>query len=256
MSDIKVKTYNLIVLDRSSSMNSVRQVTINGLNEQLDSIRKTQEEHPEQEQIVCFATFSDTVDVDQRWNKPILEVSNFTEEDYNPQGMTALHDAIGISINKMKNEIANDLKNRSANVMVMIFTDGQENCSSEFNRNTSKNLVKEVKDSGMWTVSFIGCGDDVFEVAQGYGIDRGDTLSYSAGSDGTRSAFAKMSHSRSARSVAYSNILSKNLDQTSSIECMAAINQNGHFFDNMDIDGPDSAIDNITDMDVDSDEEK
>jgi uncharacterized protein YegL len=241
----KVKIYNLIVLDKSSSMSCVRDVTIEGLNEQLQSIRKSQEDFPEQEQILCFATFSNNVDCDLRWNKPISEVDDFTTEDYSPQGMTALHDAVGVGITKLREEIKDALANRSATVMVSIFTDGQENCSKEFNRQQSKALVGEVKEGGMWTVSFIGCGNDVFDVAEGYGIGRGDTLSYTAGAAGTQRAFMSMSKSRSVRNAAYSQTFSKGLEADDLATELESLNNDGNFFDNLDIE-PEPTTDNKT----------
>lgn len=242
-----VKIYNLIVLDKSSSMSCVRGVTIDGLNEQLQSIRKSQEDFPEQEQIICFATFSNNVDCDLRWNKPISEVDDFTTEDYSPSGMTALHDAVGIGITKLREEIKDQLANRTATVMVSIFTDGQENCSREFNGEQAKTLVEEIKQGGMWTVSFIGCGDDVFNVASSYGIDRGDTLSYAAGAVGTQQAFATMARSRSVRNADYAKTFSKGLDADALNLEISCLNNSGDFFDNLDINTENAPVPDDTD---------
>lgn len=244
MSD-KVKIYNLIVLDKSSSMSCVRDVTIEGLNEQLQSIRKSQEDFPDQEQIICFATFSNNVDCDLRWNKPISEVDDFTEEDYSPSGMTALHDAVGVGISKLREEIKDALANRAATVMVSIFTDGQENCSKEFNGEQAKALVEQVKQGGMWTVSFIGCGDNVFDVASSYGISRGDTMSYAAGAEGTQRAFMSLSTSRSIRNAAYSQAFSKGLGAEDLAAEISSLNNDGNFFDNLDIE-PEPTTDDKT----------
>ncbi len=240
-----VKIYNLIVLDKSSSMSCVRDITINGLNEQLQSIRKSQKDFPEQEQIICFATFSNNVDCDLKWNKPISEVEDFTSVDCN--GMTALHDAIGVSITKLREEIKDALSNRTATVMVSIFTDGQENCSREFNREQAKTLVEEIKQGGMWTVSFIGCGDDVFNVASSYSISRGDTLSYAAGAVGTQQAFATMARSRSVRNADYAKTFSKGLDADALNLEISCLNNNGDFFDNLDIDAENTPAPDDTD---------
>jgi len=242
----KQKTYHLMILDKSSSMSSVRDATISGLNEQLDSIRKAAEDFDDQEQIVCFVTFASNVDTTQIWNSSIDDIENFTRETYTPDGMTALYDAIGMGVNKLRDQISEELSQRKANVVVTIFTDGEENSSREF-RNASevRELVNGIQDTGQWTVAFVGCGgEEVFTVAQSMGISRGNTMSYDAGVEGTATAFASMSDARYARTMMYSQSISKGIDTN-------VVNKAEDFFANIDLDtdiqipetdGPDSAI--------------
>ena len=226
----KLKTYHLMLLDSSSSMNTVKKSTISGLNEQLQSIKKAEKDFDDQEQIVCFITFGSEVEHSSLWNKKIDSIEDFNDENYTPNGLTALLDATGIGINKLRNEIKSDLQQRKANVVVTIFTDGEENNSKEYNSTEVSNLIKEVKETGQWTVTFVGCSDNAFEVAQSLGIGRGDTLHYASGDDGTQSAFKTMAKSRYCRSAAYSNCVSKGLDTSSA-------NLGNNFFNNIDLDG-------------------
>ena len=219
-----------MILDKSGSMNSVRDATISGLNEQLDSIKQASEDFDNQEQIVCFVTFNSDVDTEQVWNEKIEDVDNFTRESYVPCSLTSLHDAIGMGINKLRNEIQDELSNRQANVVVTIFTDGQENTSKEFSGSDVRDLVNEVQDSGQWTVAFVGCGgEEVFNVAQSLGVSRGNTMSYSSGEAGTSEAFTTMSHARYSRSMMYSSSLDEG------VKDMTEVNDHG-FFDNIDLD--------------------
>lgn len=220
----KQKTYHLMILDRSSSMNSVRDATISGLNEQLDSIRKAAGDFDDQEQVVCFVTFSNNVDTEQLWDKKIGDIDKFDRNSYSPSGMTALYDAIGMGINKLRNQITEDLADRKANVVVTIFTDGHENMSQEFKDKTIvKALVEEIQETGQWTVAFIGCGDDVFDVAQSIGVARGNTMSYDAGEEGTTEAFTSMSNARYLRTQNYSKSISRG------VSC-EAVNLEADFF--------------------------
>lgn len=214
-----------MMLDRSSSMNSVRDATISGLNEQLASIRKAAEDFDDQEQVVCFVTFSDVVDTDQLWNKKIEDIEDFTRDTYNPDGWTALYDAIGMGVNKLRNQIASDLAERKANVVVTIFTDGNENHSREFKSASEvRTLTEEIQETGQWTVAFIGCGDNVFSIAQSMGVSRGNTMSYSAGIAGTSEAMTSMSNARYMRAASYSESIAKgSLD-------MSDVNQKMDFF--------------------------
>jgi len=230
MSD-KQKTYHLMLLDKSSSMNGVRDATISGLNEQLASIRKAAEDFDDQEQVVCFVTFSSDVELEQIWDEAIENIEDFTRETYEPDGMTALYDAIGMGINKLRNQIASDLAERKANVVVTIFTDGFENRSQEFTTAAEvRTLTEEIQETGQWTVAFIGAGgEDVFRVAQSMGVARGNTMSYDIGNEGTRGAMTSMSNARYMRAESYS----KSLDM--GITDMTIVNQGADFFENIDL---------------------
>lgn len=227
----KQKTYHLMILDKSTSMNFVRDVTISGLNEQLGSIRQAEEDFNDQEQILCFVTFSNDVEMTQVWNKSISEIDDFERADFSPNGMTALYDAIGMGINKLRNQIEDELAERKANVVVTIFTDGQENVSSEFkDPSTVRTLVEEVQNSGQWTVAFVGVGqEDVFTVAQSIGVSRGNTMAVRAGLDGAADAFRSMSNARYARTECYSKSISEGVKT-------ASFNQGENFFANIDLD--------------------
>jgi len=207
MAKTKQKVYHLIILDKSGSMSSVRETTISGLNEQLQSIKKAEEDFKDQEQIVSLVTFNSNVEHTSLWNKSINDIQDFTSDNYDPGGMTALHDAIGISVSQLRQEISKELSNRQANVIITIFTDGQENASKEYKGQQVANMVKEIQETGQWTVAFMGCGDDVFDVAQSMNIRAGNTMQYTAGLDGTRNAFQTMANSRYERSKKYSTAI-------------------------------------------------
>jgi len=238
MSD-KQKTYHLMILDRSSSMNSVRDVTISGLNEQLESIRKAATDFEDQEQVVCFVTFASDVDMDQIWDVGIDDIEDFTMRTYSPNGMTALYDAIGMGINKLRNQIADDLAERKANVVVTIFTDGQENQSQEFTTALEvRTLTEEIQETGQWTVAFIGAGgEDVFSVAQSMGVNRGNTMAYDLGPEGTTRAMTSMSNALYMRAQNYSKSISEGVTD------MSVVNNEVDFFDNIDLDDDPPVID-------------
>lgn len=201
----KMKVYHLMILDDSGSMSSVRDETISGLNEQLISLRKSKEDFADQEQIVCFLTFGVTVDHETLWDKTIDDFQDFSPENYDPsQGGTALLDGIGVGIVKMRDQIQDELTAKTANVIVTILTDGGENSSREFSNEQISSLINEVKATGQWTVAFMGCGDDVFDVAARMGIDRSHTMHYAAGAAGTQNVHRAMAQSRYERTRAYS----------------------------------------------------
>jgi len=250
---VKLKTYNLAIVDKSASMRSKKEATISGINEHLESIRASEADFLNQEQVVCIVKFGTTIEHEEFWNKGIAGLENLNDKNYMPNdGSTRLLDSIGISINKLKDEIKDELEERKATVILTIFTDGEENDSKEYSRSQIKDLITEIKETGQWTIAFVGCSDNVFEVAESMGISRGDTLSYANTSKGTQSAFSTMAQSRYARSAMYSTKLDEGLD-------MAEINLNANFFKNMDVSAPrtekavkdvvEDIVDKITDQD-------
>jgi len=220
----KQKVYHLMILDDSASMRTVRGVTISGLNEQLISLRKSKEDFPDQEQIICLLKFGTSIDHETLWNKTINNFNDFNDDTYDPdQGGTALLDGIGAGIIKLRDQIQDELSKRQANAIITIFTDGGENSSKQFTNEQISSLINEIKASGQWTVAFMGCSNDVFEVAASMGIDRGNTMHYAQGAVGTQAAFRSLSQSRYDRTARYDAALNsdKNTDE---------INKNLDFF--------------------------
>ncbi|KKM77804.1 hypothetical protein LCGC14_1366180, partial [marine sediment metagenome] len=219
-------------VDKSGSMRGKEEATISGINEQIESTRKAKEDFENQEQIVCLVKFGQTIEHDEFWNKEISSINDLNNDNYQPDDpSTKLLDAVGISVNKLRNEIKSELEERKANVILSIFTDGLENDSKEYNHSQIKDLIGEIKETGQWTVTFLGCSDNVFEVAESMGISRGDTLSYANTSKGTQSAFSSMAKGRYARSAMYSANLEEGIG-------MAKVNLNANFFENMDVSDP------------------
>ena len=84
--------------------------------------------------------------------------------DYNPDDCTPLFDAMGRSLNELKNHVSDEDV-----VLVTIITDGYENASREYSGHDIKNLVAELKARG-WVFAYIGTNQDVDAVADDMGI--------------------------------------------------------------------------------------
>ena len=103
-------THYLLILDRSGSMSSCWTSTINGLNEQLGTIRDLENKYPEQRYFISLVVFDAEIDTILN-DKPVSEVKDFDGTEFPPRGMTALHDAMGISITNLKTKLAKKNKN-------------------------------------------------------------------------------------------------------------------------------------------------
>jgi len=194
------ETHYLLILDESGSMGSVKKETLSGLNEQLKTIKNLDNKYPDQDYFVSIIKFDDEI-VPLFENVPANKLKDLTEKDYQPDAMTALHDAIGISVNNLKSRISSKLDSGEASAFVVILTDGAENASKEYNSEKIKSLITTLEATGMWTFTFIGANQDSVLTARSLGVNAGNTVNYSASSVGTGLAFASLNSSLSKRSM-------------------------------------------------------
>lgn len=163
----KTQVYNLIILDKSGSMDSIRAAAINGYNETLGAIKAAQLKHNDtQEHFISLAAFC-SCGVDMIYDcTPINEATKLTKDKYNPCCLTPLYDAIGITVKALskKTDALED-----AAVLVTIITDGAENASAEWSGQAVKALIDERKEEG-WMFSYIGADHDVESAAASISI--------------------------------------------------------------------------------------
>lgn len=155
---MKTRIFNLIIIDESGSMQSIKKEAIDSVNETIQTIRSAQKKHEDQEHYVSLVTFNDDVKTIYEC-VPVNEVKELTAETYRPNCCTALYDAMGISLNALRKKVAEDDK-----VLVTVVTDGYENASKEYNGKAIKALVDELKAKG-WVFAYIGANQDVEAVA-------------------------------------------------------------------------------------------
>lgn len=136
----KVAGVNIVVvLDRSSSMRSIREEAINSLNTQL---RKYKEESDRTgiKTLISIITFSDTIDYNDAILSTILsmdikDTTDIDADSYVPNGSTGLYDAIAYSTGRLRKDFSN---------LLIVITDGQENCSITHNLSSTKRLISEL----------------------------------------------------------------------------------------------------------------
>ena len=155
---MKTRIFNLIIIDESGSMQSIKKAAIDSVNETIQTIRSAQKKHEEQEHYVSLVTFNDDVKTIYEC-VPVDEVKELTAETYQPDCCTALYDAMGISLNALRKKVAEDDK-----VLVTVVTDGYENASKEYSGKAIKALVDELKEKN-WIFAYIGANQDVEAVA-------------------------------------------------------------------------------------------
>jgi len=120
-------THISIILDRTGSMETIRDDTIGGFNTFLNDQKK-------QPGIATMTLVQfDTVDPYEIIHKfkPIQEVPELTHETYIPRASTPLLDAMGRGINDIEKSLAElSEEERPSKVVVVVITDGMENAST------------------------------------------------------------------------------------------------------------------------------
>ena len=188
---MKVKVYNLIILDESGSMQSIQKPAIDGFNETLQSIQSAQETHKEfQEHFVTLIFFNSNGIRTVIDNMPVNQTKMLEQKEFIPTACTPLYDAMGISLSKLRCQLD---EKENTQVLVTIITDGYENSSKEYTGRMIKKLVDELKASD-WVFTYIGANQDVNEVAGSMSID--NKLSFTASQDGYRSMEYKVKECR------------------------------------------------------------
>lgn len=185
-----MKVHNLIIVDASGSMESIYDYALSGINETLSNIRHIAEEDRNIEQYVTLLSFSNGEDKLQYIFKEvnIFETRRIECADYALRGMTALYDAIGISVTGLRKEIKNNDK-----VLVTIITDGYENDSKKWDEQMVKCLIDELSKEG-WVFTYIGANHNVECESRKIGVE--NSLKFSATVEGTIQMFAKERESR------------------------------------------------------------
>jgi hypothetical protein len=194
------ETHYLLILDKSGSMGVVRDTTLKGLNEQIQEIKKLEKQFPAQKYFITLATFDSSVNA-VFTDVPAAKMKELTKDDYVPGGMTALHDAMGVSITNLKSRIQSKLDSGDATALVVVMTDGEENSSNEYNSEKVKALITELEKTNLWTFSFIGANQDSVLTAKSFGINASNVVNYVSSIDGTATAYAAMTNAIKSRAV-------------------------------------------------------
>lgn len=178
----------VFIVDRSGSMAGLEKDTIGGFNAML----KEQAELEGEARVTTVLFDNQYRLLHDRIN--ICAVAPLTEKDYRVGGGTALLDAIGRTIKKIRavqKQTAEDY--RAEKVLFVIITDGEENSSRKYSAEQIKECIEHQKEKYGWEFVFFGANMDAVLEASKLGIAAEFARGWLANAAGTAMAYNDMS---------------------------------------------------------------
>lgn len=177
-----------IALDESGSMAGTKQETISGVNEQIQELKKTSSI----DSTFTLVKFSGPTDIKVIYSAtPISEVKEITEEDYEPNGGTAMYDGVGRLLNEFQQKVDD---NENTSYLVLVVSDGEENTSQEYDSPKIAAMIKERLATKRWSINYIGANQDLTQVTQQMGINLGNSFKYASNVRGTQAMWGSTSN--------------------------------------------------------------
>jgi hypothetical protein len=173
------QTEIVVVIDRSGSMASIGEATVNGFNTFLN-----EQKNSEGEAFLTLIQFDDRYEVNYK-SLPIKEVNELIlNETYVPRGTTALYESIGRTIQEL------DTKR---DVVFVIITDGHDNVKSEFKPEAINKMINTLQDENGYKFIFLAANQDAISAGGALGIKASNSMSYAASAQGVTNVFTSTS---------------------------------------------------------------
>lgn len=220
---MKTAIYHLIVLDASGSMSSLKEGTINGCNETLQTVRRMQADNNDsQEHYVSINIFSGMHNKYFVDNKPIDDVKEITLDEYETMGLTPLYDALGDTLT----DLGRRLVSNDSMAYVTIITDGEENSSDRYDHSQVVSLIDILKQRGV-VFSFVGANICAADVALTLHIT--NSMQFTPTNEGAKEMWERERRSK-RRSGARFAFLRKQMDAEQAARRAAALDNAGDYY--------------------------
>lgn len=164
-----------LVLDKSGSMSSLTNEARSAFNEQIKTIKGQKQK----DVAVAVVQFNDLVD--PVGFKNAKNVSQLSDSDYVPDGMTAMLDAVGKTIEALECEMC---KNDTA--LVIVISDGMENSSRDYTYESLAEKIKTLQKTKRWTFTYMLANQDLSKVTKALGVPVGNVAAYTASATGLK----------------------------------------------------------------------
>lgn len=201
--NIKTTVFNLIILDESGSMRSVKEQTIAGCNETINVAKHAASQNADViRSLLSIYAFQSDGPIESRYivkNVKASDAVHVTDKQYIPYGMTPLLDAVGSTLSELK---AVSATHEDATGIITIITDGMENASTRYSWQQVAALISQFKEMG-WTVNLIGANIDVNKMSKQMNID--NAVSFKATRSGTVEMWGDYMDCQSRKMAEYAN---------------------------------------------------
>lgn len=186
---LAARTHIAIVLDRSGSMDSIRDDVVGGFNAFL-----TSQQAVEGEATLTLVQFDSQDPYEVLFDHaPLDAVRALGPQDFVPRGCTPLLDAVGRTLLATELWLAQQSADtRPEQTIFVVITDGQENASREFNLARVRSLI-QAKEALGWQVVFLSADLGAFNEAGDLGIAEAKRVMFSKDADGNREMFQRTS---------------------------------------------------------------
>jgi Mg-chelatase subunit ChlD len=174
-------THISVILDRSGSMEAIRDDTIGGFN----SFLREQQALPGSATLTLVQFDSqDPYEVVHQF-RALPSVPALDEAAFVPRGNTPLLDAMGRGISDIDQRLSQLAETaRPEKVIVVIITDGQENASTEFSKEQVEKMITDKQQRLGWQFLFLSADLASIALARRMGIGADDVSSFDLSSDG------------------------------------------------------------------------
>jgi hypothetical protein len=184
------------LLDRSGSMNSIAPDVIGGFNGFLSA-----QQADGADAVLTLVQF-DSQDAHEVLADSIAigDVRPLTTGTFQPRGATPLYDAMGhiITDAAIRAERLRAEKLRSEKILIVTFTDGQENQSVEYTRESIFELISKRTADG-WTCAYLCANQDSYAEGGKIGYSAANTQNFAPDAAGSAAAFLSLDAAVSKR---------------------------------------------------------
>ena len=144
----KTQIYNLIILDKSGSMSSIRQAAFTGCNEVLNGIKAAAEKHADTQEHFASLMLFDTESMPYILDMvPAEQITLMKEEQFIPCACTPLLDAIGMALTRLEAEVKKH-ERALAPLPSSPMATRMHPPSTIYNRSTNSSVVSKNKRDG------------------------------------------------------------------------------------------------------------
>jgi hypothetical protein len=183
------------LLDRSGSMRSIASDVVGGFNSFLQEQRSMVDGARLRMTLVQFDSQEPNEVLFKR--REISDVPDLTSKTFIPRSQTPLFDALGHVLamaEGCKSSARPGTREAEEKIVIVTFTDGEENASREFSRESIFDRIDKLRHAG-WAFVFLGANQDSYASGSEMGFGAANTQNFAFDRQGVAAAFESISGS-------------------------------------------------------------